>query len=732
MWPTANVGIRTGAESGLVVLDVDRRKGGAETLAGLALPQTLTVETGDGVHYYFQHPGGSVPNASDALPGIDRKGDGGYIVAPPSLHASGRVYRFIAAWPADWPLVSLPAFALNGTRPAARPGTPGERIPQGQRNEALASLAGSMRRRGMTTNAITAALIAENAARCDPPLPEPEVEGIARSVARYEPAEATAGAIHFPRTDAGNGEMFAALYGDRVRYDHRRKRWLRWAGHWWEPDADAEVRRLAKAAARQRYRDGAAIEDLKEREAEARWAISSEARMRMDATLALAQSEKPIADAGDSWDWDAWLLGAANGVVDLRSGVLRAGRPEDRVTQNVPIAFDPEAKCPRWVTFLEEVFNGDAEIIDFIQRAMGYSLTGNTAEQCLFLCIGNGANGKTVFLAVLRLLGGEYAYNMPFSTVELTSRATIPNDLADLDRRRIVTASETAEGSRLNESRLKALTGGDPITARHLFGEFFTFEPQAKLWLAANHRPRVDDLSYAFWRRIRLIPFMRQFRDDADKVLLDKLRAESPGILAWAARGALEWQRRGLEPPGKVRAATDDYRRESDPLTDFLAERCFLATHATARAATLFVVYVEWAKVQGLREREMLGSRTFGARMTERFSKCHDKKGWYYVGIGLSGDGSGPETYTENPSQPSPGDGLGQKVTGYVSETPENEFSPIQNPLRETYTKDPSHPSPVTVDPQRFTCLRCGNDEPAYDGDGALYCPACRREAVTP
>ena len=191
MWPDANVGVSTGAASGLVVMDVDGRSGGRETLASLALPETLTVETGDGLHKYFQHPGGTLPSSSGILPGIDRKGDGGYVVAPPSLHANGRRYRFAGEWRAGRPLAALPQFARNGARPASRRGIQGARIPQGERNETLASFAGSMRRRDMTEDAIRAALLSENAARCDPPLSDADVGRIAHSVARYEPADAT-------------------------------------------------------------------------------------------------------------------------------------------------------------------------------------------------------------------------------------------------------------------------------------------------------------------------------------------------------------------------------------------------------------------------------------------------------------------------------------------------------------------------------------------------------------
>lgn len=657
-----------------------------------------------------------MPSGSDALPGIDRKADGGYVVAPPSLHASGRRYRFAADWPEDMPLAPLPAFALNGSKRGASVATaaPGGRIAAGSRNGTLTSLAGAMRRRGASRDTIAAALLTENGERCDPPLSESDVSRIAASVSRYEPAEGPDAPGPFPRTDSGNAELFAHVYGDEVRFDHRRRRWLRWAAHWWESDADGAVQRLAREAARSRYTWAATIEDLEERKREAGWAIQSESRQKLDAALSLAESLRPIADAGTRWDADPWALAVLNGVVNLRIGELRTGRPADGITQHVPIIYDPDAECPRWEAFLEEVFDGDPEIIDFIHRAVGYSLTGDTSEQVLFLCHGSGANGKSVFLAVLRQIGGAASYNMPWATIELTNRAAIPNDVADLDGRRLVTASETAEGARLNEARLKALTGGDPITARHLFGEFFTFEPVAKFWLAANHRPRVDDLSYAFWRRVRLLPFLRQFREDADKALLDKLRAETPGILAWAVRGCLEWQRLGLEPPVKVRAATDEYRRESDPLGDFLAERCEIAPDAVTTAAELYAGYQAWAQSQRLRDRETLTRTKFGRRLSDAFTKGRDGPGRVtYAGLSLKdSEGLAPDSVS------------GRRVD------PLFRIPPLEKPLSRIYEENPSNPSnPSTIDPDTFTCLRCGGDDLAYDGDtGEPYCPVCRCE----
>lgn len=442
------------------------------------------------------------------------------------------------------------------------------------------------------------------------------------------------------RTDASNGEYFACLHGDHVRYDHRRRRWLVWNGHWWRVDDTERVRRLAKEAARQRYRDALAIDDLDERRSESGFAIKTENRHRLDAMLVQARSEPPITDAGDRWDREPFLLGVANGVVDLRTGHLRGGVPVDRITLHSDVEFDPGAACPRFIRFLDEVFEGDTELITFIQRAMGYSLTGDVSEQCLFLCHGTGANGKSVLLKTMLAVGGGYAANTPFTTFEQRGRASIPNDLAALAGIRLVTASETGEDVRLNEARLKAVTGGDPVTARFLHGEFFTYEPVGKFWLAVNHKPRVTDDSYGFWRRVRLVPFDHRFVDDADPNLLKVLLGELPGILAWAVQGALIWQSVGLMPPPVVHTATEAYRVDSDPIGDFLVASSVVGDGLTVRAKDAYDAYRTWANAEGLSDKEMLSNKAFGARMTGRFEKRRSGAGNIYHGVGLHADRS--------------------------------------------------------------------------------------------
>ncbi len=442
----------------------------------------------------------------------------------------------------------------------------------------------------------------------------------------------------FHRTDAGNAELFAKLFGQDLRYDHASDRWLVWQEQWWVEDPTAAVLLLAKRSARWRARQYSKIDDPEERDRQYEWAMRSETRSRLEATLKLAQSEPPIADSGRHWDSDPMLLGVTNGVVDLRMGKLRPGERSDLITMHIDLAFDSKASCPRWNKFLGEIFGGDKQPIEFVQRAVGYCLTGDTREQVLFMCYGTGANGKSTFLDVLRFVFGPYAYNLPFSAFELKARSSIPNEIASLNGKRFVTAIETNESVELNEGRIKALTGSDPITARFLYQEFFTFEPTGKFWLAFNHKPRVSDDSPGFWRRVMLIPFMQQFSDSKrDSALAGKLKAEAPGILNWAIQGALKWQAQGLGAPEVVIKASDQYRRDSDPVGDFLDERCTANQTAQATAASMWTEYERWAADNGERP---LDRKSFSQKLQARgFSKArlgHDRT-WTWLGISLKG-----------------------------------------------------------------------------------------------
>ena len=356
--------------------------------------------------------------------------------------------------------------------------------------------------------------------------------------------------------------------------------------------------------------------DGDERKKRLRWGLKSESRYVLEASLDLAKSINPVRDDGQKWDANPWLLGVANGIVDLRTGKLREAQPGDRVTLYSPVAFDDTAACPRFEQFMLEIFHGDINLVRFMQRAIGYSLIGVTDEQCLFVCYGTGANGKSTLLGVLHYILGDYAVNVPFSALEKQGRSNITNDLAMLSGRRFATALETGEDVRLNEARIKTVTGGDPITARYLYHEHFTFNPTHKLWLAVNHKPRILDESEGMWRRVRMIPFETHFSGtDRDDKLPEKLRAEAPGILAWAVRGAQEWQRDGLGEPTAVAAATAAYRQESDHLEDFQGEYCVIDAKASVTTAALWAEYQRWTSGAGI---EPLSRTAFTERLRQR------------------------------------------------------------------------------------------------------------------
>ena len=443
--------------------------------------------------------------------------------------------------------------------------------------------------------------------------------------------------LTFPRTDAGNGELFAHLWQSQVLYDHDQEHWLTWQGHRWAEDLDGTVQRLAVKTARHRHHTAVALTDFEDRKRETDFARRSENQALLKAMLAQAQVQPTLAARADRFDLDPWLLRVENGIVDLRTGELSPGRPEDLVSLCTPIRFDPLASCPRWEQFLREIFPGHPSMVDYIWRAVGYSLSGDTRQQCFFICYGRGANGKSVFLNTLKALAGDYGHAMAFSALEFEHRGQSDPHVAELVGRRLVTSSETNENTRLNEARLKALTGGDEVSARRLYHGPFSFVPQLKLWLAVNHKPQIRDDSEGSWRRIKLVPFTRRFGPkEMDRELGDRLKRELPGILAWTVRGCAEWQARGLEEPEEVQRATADYQQESDPLAEFITECCFLGEEASVQAGVIYTAYRNWAEKRRLPDREVLSNRAFGERLTSRFEKDRNKHHTYYLGLELN------------------------------------------------------------------------------------------------
>jgi len=465
-------------------------------------------------------------------------------------------------------------------------------------------------------------------------------------------------------TDLGNAARLVARYGAKLRFCHPWSRWLIWDGQCWKIDDTAEVVRCAKDTVRMIYAEALETEEESKRKELARHAIRSEARGSIKAMLGLATSEPGIPVLPDQLDTDSWLLNVQNGTLDLRDGLLREQRQEDFITKLCPVSYDPKADCPLWLKFLKEIMPDEATVM-FLQRAIGYSLTGDTSERVLFILYGCGDNGKTTFLEVIRSLLGDYALRTPTETLMLKRSSNIPNDVARLRGARFVSASESEQGRKLAEALVKDLTGGDTITARFMRAEWFDFIPRCKIWLATNHKPEIRGTDRAIWNRIRLIPFEVSIAEDRqDKHLDDKLKGELPGILAWAVRGCLAWQRDGLGTPDKVKAATSAYRLEMDTLGAFIEDCCIEEPDRKALAGDLLAAYQDWSGDRKMSPNRL--GRALGERGYVRSRKTNDPdKGkvlWHGLGLvsegftlGEGGEGSAEKNKSnrESPSLPS-------------------------------------------------------------------------------
>lgn len=631
----ANLGIRTGSASGIIALDVDVKDGapGRESLDRLqrehgALPVTLTNATPTGGwHLIYRHPGQLLGNRSGMLPGLDVRADGGYIIGPPST-VQGNPYHWINEGET---IAEAPAWLVDliGTRGAPKLDTAAvlNGLPRGIRNDQVFRYAAKLRADNISL-AEAQRLVLDAAAKCAPPLDPEEALACLASAWRYEPL------LHL--TDLGNAQRFVVRHGANARYIPEFKKWITWDGARWLFDEDGETVRLTKETALSLYSEAAAEQNDARRVALSKWAAQSEGERRIKAIGELAKTEPGIPVRANSLDSDPWLLGVANGVLDLKSGALRVPRREDFITKRALVTYDPEAQCPTWLAVLDRIFAGNGRLIEYVQRAFGYSLTGLTVEQVLLLLWGSGANGKTTVVNVLRGLSGDYAMQADAATFMARDRSGASNDIARLRGARVVAAVETEDGQRLAESLVKQLTGQDTIAARFLYGEHFEFVPTFKLWLAANHKPVIRGDDWAIWRRIHLIPFAVQIPEaERDKALPEKLAAELPGILNWTLQGCCAWQAEGLAPPDEVQAATAEYRREMDVLQDFLDACCVIAPNARVGATALYATYRKWAEGTG---HHPMSQTRFGRKLAERGMEKRKTPAIEYLGLGLLED----------------------------------------------------------------------------------------------
>lgn len=385
---------------------------------------------------------------------------------------------------------------------------------------------------------------------------------------------------------------FSTRHAAELRYCSQWGTWLRWTGARWEFEKTLRTFDMARNVAREFAR---ACNDPDDR-------TKIASASKVSAIERLARSDRRHATSVDLWDTDPWLLNTPGGMVDLRSGRSLPHDPQRYITKITAVA--PGGACPRWRQFLGEITGGSEELQRFLQRIAGYALTGSVLEHALFFFYGTGGNGKGVFLNTLSKILADYAEVAPMETFVATHGERHPTDLAGLRGARLVTSQETEEGRRWAESKIKALTGGDPITARFMRQDFFTFTPTFKLVIAGNHKPGLRGVDEAIRRRFHLVPFTVTFKD-RDTSLPDKLHAEWPGILAWAIEGCLAWQRDGLAPPPVVLEATQTYLGEEDAIARWIADCCILDANAFGESKRLWPSWQRWASEAG----EFVGSQ---------------------------------------------------------------------------------------------------------------------------
>jgi putative DNA primase/helicase len=622
-WSWHGVGIVTGPVSGILVLDVDGPEGEVE-LASRGHPATAMVRTpSGGLHLYFRHPDRDIRTGIRIAPGLDVKAAGGYVVAPPSVGENGQRYAWLIAPeesgladPPDWLMDLLEQPRRNGSAPPI-----GERIPEGKRNSTLASIAGSMRRRGLDEAAIYAALEVTNQQRCSPPLEIEEIRRIAHSVAAYEP-EGEVVAVSFGGrgpvteafnlTDLGNAGRLVHRQGQNLRYCWSWGKWLVYDGRRYAVDDTGEVYRLAADTVASIYAEAAAAPDEERRKALAKHALRSEAGSRIREMVDLARSKVPVRQ--EDLDADDYLLNALNGTIDLRTGELRDHRREDRITKLAPVEYDPQAAAPTWAATLGRALPSE-ELRRFFKKLCGYALTGDVSEHVLAVLYGTGANGKSTILNALLAAVGDYGMQAAPDLL-VAKKGSHPTEVADLFGMRLVASIEVEDGRRLAESLVKSLTGGDKVRARRMRQDFWQFKPTHKVFMAVNHKPEVRGTDTAIWRRIRLLPLTETIPPaEQDKKLPEKLEAELPGILAWAVEGCLEWRREGLQAPAEVRKATGQYRAEMDVIGAFLQDECELSSSHRVGFTELYSRYENWCEEAGERAETR---RKFNARLKER------------------------------------------------------------------------------------------------------------------
>ncbi len=428
----------------------------------------------------------------------------------------------------------------------------------------------------------------------------------------------------YHRTDMGNSKRLIARFGEELRYCFPWGSWLSWDGKRWKRDTLQKVVAYAKATALSIYDEigsvaGGSDDAVALRGDLAKWAARSEAGPRVREMVKLSESDSKVAVNPEVFDNNPWKLNVANGVLDLKTGDLYRHNKADLITRLSPVTYDPSATCPNWMAFLKLVLGEDVPLIEFMQRVVGYTLTGSVEEEAFFILFGSGQNGKSTFINTLRGLLGDYSIALMPDTLMTAGRSGLSGsareDLARLKGTRFVAASETESGKRFAVALVKRMVSSEAVTARYLYGHTFEFKPTHKIFLGTNYKPKVTSQGNAIWRRLHLIPFdvyipnAQKVTDFYERYLVPEL----PGILNWALDGCLDWQEGGLQSPQIIKEATDEYKSEEDRVAEFIQERCEMS--GTTSLKVLYREYRDWCEDSGYRP---LGKKRLATEIQHR------------------------------------------------------------------------------------------------------------------
>lgn len=440
--------------------------------------------------------------------------------------------------------------------------------------------------------------------------------------------------------DTGNAQRYLDIFGSLTKYSYVNKCWYFYNGKSWEQDNIGAVRKwvdqsieIFKSEPIQAPKNSSDDDIKKLTEAKEKHIRRSRNNAGKEAMT--RELKHNVAVLPEEFDSDDMLFNAQNGYLDLSTGILHEHDINKMFTRISSAEFTDKDDCPRWELFLDQIFDGNKNLIRYIQRAVGYSMTASIREQVMFILFGNGRNGKSVFLDIVAEIMGSYAMGMQASSLMVKQGGSSGHneDIARLDGARLVTSSEPNEGVRMDEGLIKQLTGGDKVSASFKGGHMFDYTPKYKIWLATNHKPIIRGNDDGIWRRLPLIPFTVQIPlEKVDKSLKEKLMRELPGIFNWAVEGCLMWQKEGLNPPADIQQATMDYRKEMDTIGAFIDECCDVRPGLSIGAKDLYLAYKKWAKDANEHE---FTQTTFGKKASDKFEKKRGGNGFAYQGVDL-------------------------------------------------------------------------------------------------